>query len=406
MSLDRVLEKFNDSGIFALSGNGNYADITSDSVKELVGENLPSGFGEIRAVLISKSPYCMKWLERNETLIPSLDDMAQIIGTKAVVVDMTGKDELLPADLPKILGSNAGCFVHKDKCDGRNDDSECESIEASGYTITVGRTLKEAVVALTVLEKSAEVTILAEKIGSPCHINAIERKLMRTVYLKKYSKPKESIGSNHLENDGSREFMLRQMLVDYGKKLVAEDLVQGTWGNLSVRLDETHMLVTPSGIDYMSLSAGDMVKVDINTLEYEGNLKPTSEKGLHAKIYRDRPEIGGAIHTHSKYCSVFAAARKNLPVLDPNYVDGDPDAFKVIGTKSPADSIGFLDPVKLAKYALPGTKGLIKNTAEAISGNYGAILSNHGMIACGKDLPEAFTNCVRLEALAKAALDL
>ena len=350
----------------------------------------------------------MKWLERNETLIPSLDDMAQIIGTKAVVVDMTGKDELLPADLLKILGSNAGCFVRKDKCEENKAGSECGSgesdVEAGGYTITVGRTLKEAVVALTVLEKSAEVTILAEKIGSPCHINAIERKLMRTVYLKKYSKPKEFVGSNHLENDGSREFMLRQMLVDYGKRLVAEDLVQGTWGNLSVRLDETHMLVTPSGIDYMSLSAGDMVKVDINTLEYEGNLKPTSEKGLHAKIYRDRPEIGGVIHTHSKYCSVFAAAHKNLPVLDPNYVEGDPDAFKVIGTDNPADSIGFLDPVRLAKYALPGTKGLIKNTAEAISGNYGAIMSNHGMIACGKDLPETFTNCVHLEALAKAVL--
>ena len=391
MDLEKILDKFNDSGVFALEGSGNYADITSDSVKELAGENLPSGFGEIRAVLISKSPYCMKWLERNETLIPSLDDMAQIIGTKAVVVDMTGKDELLPSDLPKILGSNAGCFVRKG---------------SEGYTITVGRTLKEAVVALTVLEKSAEVTILAEKIGSPCHINAIERKLMRTVYLKKYSKPKEFVGSNHLEDDGSREFMLRQMLVDYGKKLVAEDLVQGTWGNLSVRLDETHMLVTPSGIDYMSLSAGDMVKVDINTLEYEGNLKPTSEKGLHAKIYRDRPEISGVIHTHSKYCSVFAAAHKNLPVLDPNYVDGDPDAFKVIGTDKSADLIGFLDPVRLAKYALPGTKGLIKNTAEAISGNYGAIMSNHGMIACGKDLPETFTNCVRLEALAKSALTI
>ncbi len=383
------LKKFSDGGVFALSGSGNYADITEDCIEELAGESVPSGFGEIRAVLISKSPYCMKWLERNETLIPSLDDMAQIIGTKAVVVDMTGKDELLPSDLPKILGSNAGCFVRKD---------------SEGYTITVGRTLKEAVVALTVLEKSAEVTILAEKVGFPCHINGIERKLMRTVYLKKYSKPKEFVGSNHLEDDGSREFALRQMLVDYGKKLVAEDLVQGTWGNLSVRLDEAHMLVTPSGIDYMSLSAGDMVKVDINTLEYEGNLKPTSEKGLHAKIYRDRPEIGGVIHTHSKYCSVFAAAHKNLHVLTPNLENGELDSLNAADAEVPAEFIGFLDPVKLAKYALPGTKGLVKNTADAISGNYGAIMSNHGMIACGSDLPEAFTNCVGLEALAKAAL--
>ena len=52
MDLEKILDKFKDSGVFALSGNGNYADITSDSVKELAGESLPDGFGEIRAVLI------------------------------------------------------------------------------------------------------------------------------------------------------------------------------------------------------------------------------------------------------------------------------------------------------------------------------------------------------------------
>ncbi|MBQ2747398.1 MAG: class II aldolase/adducin family protein, partial [Firmicutes bacterium] len=70
------------------------------------------------------------------------------------------------------------------------------------------------------------------------------------------------------------------MLVDYGKKLVQTGLVQGTWGNLSVRLDDTYMIVTPSGLDYLRLTPADMVKVNIETLEYEGDLKPTSEKGL------------------------------------------------------------------------------------------------------------------------------
>ena len=103
------------------------------------------------------------------------------------------------------------------------------------------------------------------------------------------------------------ELELREKLVAYGNKLVDEGLVQGTWGNLSIRLDENYMLVTPSGLDYRRLTAADMVKVNLQTLEYEGSLKPTSEKGIHAGIYLRRPDIHAVIHTHSKYCSIFIA---------------------------------------------------------------------------------------------------
>ena len=95
----------------------------------------------------------------------------------------------------------------------------------------------------------------------------------------------------------SREWELREKLCEYGKKLVKTGLVQGTWGNLSIKLDDTYMLVTPSGLDYTRLTPADMVKVNISTLEYEGSLKPTSEKGLHAEVYKQRPdarEIGRA----------------------------------------------------------------------------------------------------------------
>lgn len=105
-----------------------------------------------------------------------------------------------------------------------------------------------------------------------------------------------------------------EILAKFGKKLVETDLVQGTWGNLSLRLDEKYMMVTPSGLDYTRLTPSDMVKVDINSLEYAGDLKPTSEKGIHGGIYGSRPDVGAVIHTHSKYCAVFAAARKAVPI--------------------------------------------------------------------------------------------
>lgn len=175
------------------------------------------------------------------------------------------------------------------------------------------------------------------------------------------------------------EMEMREKLVDYGKRLVAAGLVQGTWGNLSMRLSEETMLVTPSGLDYNRLSPADMVKVDVRSLEHEGEHKPTSEKGLHAGIYQRRPEIGAVIHTHSKYASVFAAAGRSVPVVQP-------ELKRIFGSQVP-----------LAKYGLPGTKTLKKHTIEALGDNNGCIMTAHGMICCGRTMEEAFDHCLKLE---------
>lgn len=178
------------------------------------------------------------------------------------------------------------------------------------------------------------------------------------------------------------EQKLREALVEYGVKLVETGLVQGTWGNISVRLDDKHMLVTPSGLDYLRLTPADMVKVNIDTLEYEGGIKPTSEKGLHAGLYQLRPDLGAVIHTHSKYCCMFAAARKPLPVEDP--------ALQAV----------FGSEVALAGYGLPGSKTLSKNTVAAFGDGMGAIMTAHGMICGGSDIADAFENCGKLEGCA------
>lgn len=399
-------------GVFATKKGSDLAALSEADIEKQEFNALPKGKQVIRSILISQTPYCTEWLKCGKALIPALDDMAQIIGTRAVVIDARSGLSTVAPQLVRKMKSNAGCFV----ITGQNAEGAFE-----GFTITVGRTPYEAIVAMTVLEKSAEVTLLAEKIGTPHTINALERKLMRTVYMKKYSKSEadakedeaaavscgsadscegscsDSVSATESENTEKtgvltedKEAMLRRLLVDYGNKLVACGLVQGTWGNLSARLDEKYMLTTPSGIDYARLTAEDMVKVNIETLDYEGSLKPTSEKGLHAAIYRNRPDIHGIIHTHSKYCSVYAAARKELSISG----SGSDDAKSTV----------FSNPVRLAAYALPGTKALMKNTAAAVGGNYGALMSNHGMIVCGSTLETAFDNAQKLEAIAKATL--
>ncbi|MCQ2551485.1 MAG: class II aldolase/adducin family protein [Clostridia bacterium] len=298
--------------------------------------------GDEKAMVIYPSPFKDK-----KNFKPSLDDTAQILGPKVKYYDA----------MPKSLGQNAACFV-KDE------------------VVTVGRSLFEAITAMNVLLKSTKVAMLAENIGGAKAISPFEAILMRVVYKKKYSKSEvKGISAKGDFSFSDEELALRQQLVDYGKKLVESGLVQGTWGNLSLRLDDKYMLVTPSGLDYERLTAKDMVKVEIETLNYEGDLKPTSEKGLHGEIYSRRKDVKAVIHTHQTYASVYAAAEKDLS-----------------------------SEVKLAAYGLPGTKGLTKKTADALGNSYGCIMAHHGMVAVGKDLKEAFDICNKIENDCKESL--
>lgn len=180
----------------------------------------------------------------------------------------------------------------------------------------------------------------------------------------------------------------REMLVVYGQRLLAFGLVQGTWGNLSIRLNDEEMLVTPSGLDYERLQPEDMVVVSIKNLKYDrfGN-KPTSERGLHAGIYRRRPDAGAVIHTHSTYCSVFAAAKMPLEVENPVL----------------AEEVGSI--IRVADYARPGTNALSRNTIRALGSGKGCIMAHHGMICCGVDLKQAFHTCSAIEEAARQYIE-
>lgn len=178
----------------------------------------------------------------------------------------------------------------------------------------------------------------------------------------------------------------RELLVAYGNHLLETGLVQGTWGNLSIRIGENEMLVTPSGLNYEDLGPDDMVLVCLDTLKWEGLHKPTSERSLHAGIYLSRPEVGAIVHTHSKYCAVYAACQ--MPML----LKGE-------------DSGLLGERILCAKYALSGTKQLAKQAQKALGKNNAVFLAHHGMIACGEDMEKAFANAVRLEKIAEETIE-
>jgi len=187
--------------------------------------------------------------------------------------------------------------------------------------------------------------------------------------------------------DNEQLNLLRQQVIEGGLRLVREGLVARTWGNISIRVDENHMLITPSGRPYKDLGPEDIVLVNYHTSGYEGSVKPSSEKELHCEIYRTRNEVQAVIHTHQMNASTVAAARREVPpILD--------DMAQIIGPS-----------VRVAGYALPSTRKITRRTVRALKGRNAALMANHGAVCVGRDLEEAFVVCQVLEKACRAFIE-
>ena len=164
--------------------------------------------------------------------------------------------------------------------------------------------------------------------------------------------------------------------------MYSSGLVSGTWGNISARIDEAFMVITPSGMAYESLSPDQMVVVNMDTLKYEGSLKPSIEAIVHADIYKNRPEVNGIVHTHSTYALTVATARKEIPPICE-------DQVQILGGS-----------IRVADYAMPGTKEMALACLKALDGRQGALIANHGAISCDISLAKAFIGSQIIEKTA------
>ncbi len=180
---------------------------------------------------------------------------------------------------------------------------------------------------------------------------------------------------------------LKKQIIEAGLHLIKEGLVTRTWGNISIRVDENTMLITPSGRLYEDLTLSDIVLVNYHTSKHEGPVKPSSEKELHCEIYCNRKEVQAVIHTHQMNASTVAAARREVPpILD--------DMAQIIGPS-----------VKVADYAMSGTKKIARKVVKALAGRNAALMANHGAVCVGRDLDEAFVVCQVLEKACKAFIE-
>lgn len=330
---------------------------------------------EAKALLLLSGTYAPQIAKSMRALTAELDDMAQIVGLTARVAA-----SLAPEEIARCLRGRNSCFV-KD----------------AGMLIT-GRSVSEAVTGAILLEKAAMTHILAKKIGGAKRVPLFSAALMHFIYQKRYSKINLRAETEHaqaasapaadLPVQTAREREIRAEIVAYGRRLQEEGLLQGTWGNLAVRLDEAHMLCTPSGLDYHMLKPEDIVKVELATLGYGSQRKPTSEKRLHRDVFAARADVGAVIHTHAKLCGVFAAARKSIYCIEG-------ELRQLVG-----------DEMRCAWHALPSTKKLSKVALDALGNRNGCLLMNHGVLCCGADLEHAYLACKAAETAAGQQLGL
>ncbi len=193
---------------------------------------------------------------------------------------------------------------------------------------------------------------------------------------------------------------LKQKVLEANLKLVEYNLVVLTWGNASaIDRERGLFVIKPSGVAYDTMTAEDMVVMDLNGNKVEGDLNPSSDTPTHLELYRRFSDIGGVVHTHSPWACAWAQAGRDIPAYGTTHAD-------------------------FANGAVPCTRGL---TAEEVQGEYelntgkviveefekrdikpsecpAVLIHRHGPFTWGKDAAAAAQNALILEEVAKMAL--
>ena len=172
------------------------------------------------------------------------------------------------------------------------------------------------------------------------------------------------------------------------KAMAEAGLTAGTWGNISGRIDDDYMVITPSGMSYAKLTADQMVICNMHTFEYEGDLKPSVEVPIHSRILLEHPEINGIVHVHSSKALAVAVTRKGIPAICD-------DQVQILG-----------GDIRCADYTFPGSKEMAESVAAALTDRRGALIANHGSIAMGETLEKALTGVTILEKTAQIWIDV
>jgi L-ribulose-5-phosphate 4-epimerase len=191
---------------------------------------------------------------------------------------------------------------------------------------------------------------------------------------------------------------LKKTVFDANLLLPHYGLVTFTWGNVSAIDRKAGLFVIkPSGVEYDKLKSEDMVVVDLSGKKVEGKLNPSSDTATHIELYKAFPNIGGVVHTHSRWATIFAQAGAGVPAFGTTHADyfyGEIPCTR-----------------KMTKQEIQG--GYERETGTVIIETFAGkidpdtisavLVHSHGPFAWGKDAVEAVHNAVVLEEVAMMA---
>ena len=183
--------------------------------------------------------------------------------------------------------------------------------------------------------------------------------------------------------DSDELHAIRQAVGETGVAMLEQGLTKATGGNVSGRVGDDYVAVSPSGIPYEEIDPADVPVVDLDAELVDGELKPSAETPMHTAVYRKRDDVGGIIHTHSPYASTFASLSE--PIEASHYL------------------IAYAgDEVPVAPYETYGTEELGAVAAETLGDEYNAcLLENHGVLTVGETIEGAFETALMVEYCAR-----
>ena len=176
----------------------------------------------------------------------------------------------------------------------------------------------------------------------------------------------------------------RTQVAEYGRRMSAAGLSTGTSGNISVCDPQLGLMaISPSGMDYDSITPEDVVLMNLEGRIADGQRTPSSEWGLHAAFYRRKPHVRAVVHTHSPYATSFAVNQQEVPVVL-------------------IEMIPFLKgKLEVSPYARQGSAQVGLNAVPILKRKNACLLANHGVVAVGEDMEAAYLNSVYVEDTAR-----
>jgi len=172
---------------------------------------------------------------------------------------------------------------------------------------------------------------------------------------------------------------VRASVLEAAKHMYERGLVEGTAGNVSGRVDDGTVVVTPSSLGYEEMALADLVQVDLDGHVVSGERSPTSEKIVHLAAYAAYPEVGGVVHCHARYASMYAVAHQAIPAAIDEfivYIGGD---------------------VPCCSYHPSGSDELGPEVAKNLAERSAALMANHGLVAIGKSVDDALHSALVVE---------